>query len=162
MENTGKKYELTFPSDTEIKVVRLIDAPVSLVWKMHVDPELVAKWWGGDKYKTDIEVMDVRAGGKWRYIQTDPNGDVYAFRGEYLEVSEPSKLVNTFEFEPMAGHISTDSYTFEDKDGKTLYTTISIFSNKEDRDGMVASGMESGMSDGFDRFDEVAQELQNK
>jgi len=134
---------------------REFSAPIEKVWKAYTDPEAVAKWWGQRRSKTIVDKMDVRVGGKWRYIQREKDGTEYAFNGEYIEVEAPTKLTSTFEFEPMPGHIITDHATFESlPDGRTKMTVVSTFDNLEDLDGMIASGMESGAEESWDQLEE--------
>ena len=100
--------------------------------------------------------MDVRPGGVWRFIQRDANGNEYAFNGEYREIVPPERLVNTFEFEGVPGHIIVDTATFEEQpDGKTKLTVTSLFDTVEDRDGMLKSGMEDGAIETWDRLAEL-------
>jgi uncharacterized protein YndB with AHSA1/START domain len=100
--------------------------------------------------------MDVRPGGAWRFVSTGTDGSKNAFRGEYREIVPGEKIVQTFEWEPMAGHISIDTATLTDlPGGRTLFTSRSVFSSKEDRDGMIQSGMESGVRETYERLDEV-------
>lgn len=134
---------------------REFSAPIEKVWQAYTDPEAVAKWWGQRRSETIVDKMDVRVGGKWRYIQREKDGTEYAFNGEYIEVEAPTKLTSTFEFEPMPGHIITDHAVFEAlPDGRTKMTVISTFDNLEDLDGMIASGMESGAEESWDQLEE--------
>ena len=98
--------------------------------------------------------MDVRPGGAWRFTCRGPQGE-YAFNGIYKQIDPPAKIVQTFEFEPMAGHISTETMTLQEKDGKTTMTVRSVFASKEDRDGMLNSGMEQGAGETYDRLEEL-------
>jgi uncharacterized protein YndB with AHSA1/START domain len=160
MAATGQsKLKVTTPSDREIVMTRTFDAPRELVFKAFTDPELIAKWWGLRGTSTIVETMDVRPGGAWRYISRGPNGEEYAFRGEYREVVAPEKIVQTFEFEPMPGHIVVDTAIFEERDGKTYFTNTSVFDTKEERDGMLNSGMEGGAAESYDRLDELLATL---
>jgi uncharacterized protein YndB with AHSA1/START domain len=160
MAATGQsKLKVTTPSDREIVMTRTFDAPRELVFKAFTDPELIAKWWGLRGTSTIVETMDVRPGGAWRYISLGPNGEEYAFRGEYREVVAPEKIVQTFEFEPMPGHIVVDTAIFEERDGKTYFTNTSVFDTKEERDGMLNSGMEGGAAESYDRLDELLATL---
>ena len=160
MAATGQsKLKVTTPSDREIVMTRTFDAPRELVFKAFTDPELIAKWWGLRGTTTIVETMDVRPGGAWRYISRGPNGEEYAFRGEYREVVAPEKIVQTFEFEPMPGHIVVDTAIFEERDGKTYFTNTSVFDTKEERDGMLNSGMEGGAAESYDRLDELLATL---
>ena len=152
------KLVVTLPSEKEILLTRVIDAPRELVFKAYTDPKAIPQFWGPRKYTTVVDKMDVRPGGKWRFIQKDEEGQEFAFNGEYREVKAPEKLVHTFEFEPLAGHIAVEHVTFEDMGDKTKIVDRMNFDNKEDRDGMVESGMESGAAELWDRFEELVQQ----
>jgi uncharacterized protein YndB with AHSA1/START domain len=152
--------KVTLPSDLEILVTREFDAPRDVVYKTMTDPKLIPQWWGPRRDATTVDKMEVRPGGKWRFVATPPDGSKYAFRGEYRELIPGEKIVQTFEFEPMAGHISVETATLTDlPGGRTLFTTRSVFTSKEDRDAMVQSGMESGLRETYDRLDEVLASL---
>jgi uncharacterized protein YndB with AHSA1/START domain len=153
--------KVTLPSDTEILITREFDAPRDLVFKAMTDPDLIPRWWGPRNLTTTVDKMDVRPGGRWRFVSGAPDGTKSGFRGEYREVVAPERIVQTFEWEPMAGHISVDTATFTERDGRTLVTVRSKFSSKEDRDGMVASGMEAGLRETHDRFSELLAELRD-
>ena len=155
------KLVVTLPSDTEILQTRTFDAPRDLVWKAISDPALIPLWWGPRKYTTVVDRMDFHTGGKWRFVQTDPNGNIFAFRGEYREVVAPERVVDTFEFEPLAGHISVERMTLTEKNGQTILATLSKVDSKEDRDGMLQSGMESGASETMDRLEELLAQKQH-
>lgn len=154
MTNGNTASSLTTPSDREIVMTRVFDAPRELVFNAYTDPEAVPQWWGLRRSTTIVDRMDVRPGGTWRFIQREADGNEYAFNGEYLEVTPPERLVNTFEFELMPGHIIEDTATFEDLGGKTRVTVTSLFANVEDRDGMLQSGMEEGAVESWDRLAE--------
>ena len=135
---------------------RVFDAPRELVWKACTDPELLPKWWGPRYLTTVVDKMDVKVGGVWRYIQKDAEGNEYAFNGVFKEVAQPERLTYTFEFEPMAGHISTETITFEAlPDGKTRIMTRTVFDTLEDLEGMLQSGMEGGAVETWDRLEEL-------
>ena len=135
---------------------RVFDAPREQVWKVCTDPELVPRWWGPGYLTTVVDKMDVRVGGVWRYIQRDSEGNEYAFNGVFKEVEAPERLTYTFEFEPMAGHISTETITFEAlPDGKTKLTSRTVFDTLEDLEGMLQSGMEGGAVESWDRLEEL-------
>ena len=139
-----------------LSMSRVFDAPRELVWKVYTDPRLVPQWWGPRRLTTVVDKMEVREGGAWRYIQTDAEGNEYAFNGMYTEVVPPERLSYTFEFEPMAGHISTDTLTFEAlPDGKTRITARTTFTSLEDLEGMMQSGMEEGAVETWDRLEEL-------
>jgi uncharacterized protein YndB with AHSA1/START domain len=157
---TSKPHTLTIPSDTEIVMTREFDAPRELIFKAYTDPELVPKWWGLRDNVTTVDVMDVRPGGTWRYVERSPDGQEYGFHGEYREVAPPDRLVYTFEFEGMPGHVIEETVTLEEKNGRTILTATSVFTSKEDRDGMIASGMEGGAAESHNRLAELLAELQ--
>ena len=151
---------LTTPSDREILGTRVFDAPRELVFKAFTDPDVVAQWWGPRKYTTTVDKMDVTPGGAWRFVQRGPDGGDYAFNGVYREVVPPERLVYTFEFEAMPGHISVETITLEKiEGGKTRMTDLLLFDSIEDRDGMLQSGMEAGWAESMDRFSELLQKL---
>lgn len=140
---------------------RVFDTPRELVWKVCSDPELIPKWWGPRYLTTTVDKMELKVGGVWRYIQKDAEGNEYAFNGVYKEVLPPERMVYTFEFEPMAGHVSTDTITLEElPDGKTKITTRTTFETIEDLEGMLQSGMEGGAVETWDRLEEVLVEAQ--
>jgi len=137
---------------------RVFDAPRELVWKVYTDAALVPEWWGPRYLTTVVEKMDLKVDGKWRYIQKDARGNEYAFNGVYKEVKAPERLAYTFEFEPMAGHISTDWITFEELlDGKTRVVARTTFDTLEDLEGMLQSGMEGGAVETWDRLEELLE-----
>jgi len=135
---------------------RVFDAPRELVWKVCTDPELLPKWWGPKGKATIVDKMEVKVGGVWRYIQKDAEGNEYGFNGVFKEVRAPERLAYTFEFEPMAGHVSTETITFEElPDGKTRITSRTTFDTLEDLEGMLQSGMEGGAVETWDRLEEL-------
>lgn len=150
---------VTLPSDTEILITREFDAPRDVVFKAMIDPDLIPRWWGPRGYTTTVDKMDVRPGGAWRFITREPDGKESGFRGEYREVVPNERIVQTFEWEPMAGHISVDTAIFTERNGRTLLTNRTRFSSKEERDGMIQSGMEKGLRETHDRFAELLLEL---
>jgi uncharacterized protein YndB with AHSA1/START domain len=148
------------PSDREVSMTRVFNAPRELVFAAYTDPRHVPNWWGLRRSTTIVDKMDVRPGGLWRYIQREPDGAEYGFNGEYREVVPPERLVYTFEFEGLPGHVVVDTVTFEEEEnGKTRVTALSLFANVEDRDGMVASGMEFGANESWDRLEELLATL---
>ncbi len=152
--------KVTLPSDLEILVTREFDAPRDVVYKAMTDPKLIPQWWGPRRATTIVDKMEVRPGGVWRFVMREADGKESGFRGQYREIVPSEKIVQTFEWEPMAGHISVETATLTDlPDGRTLFTTRSVFASKADRDGMVESGMEGGLRETYERFDEVLVEL---
>jgi uncharacterized protein YndB with AHSA1/START domain len=143
----------------QVVMSHVFDAPRELVWKAYTDPKLIPQWWGPRELKTTVEEMDMKVGGKWRFTQTDPKGETYVFYGEYKELTPPSKAVQTFEFEPFAGHVIVETLTLEEIDGKTKMTTVSQYANIQDLEGMIQSGMESGAVEGVERMVELLQTM---
>jgi uncharacterized protein YndB with AHSA1/START domain len=144
----------------ELKVIldRVFDAPREAVWKVLTDPKSIPKWWGPRNMTTTVDKMDVRAGGAWRYINRDDAGNEYVFHGVYREIDPPKRISDTFNFEGIPpGHELVESLTLEDLDGRTKMTTVSRYANVEDLDGMVASGMESGAVDSWERLAELVE-----
>jgi uncharacterized protein YndB with AHSA1/START domain len=143
------------PERREISMSRLFDAPRELVYRVMLDPKLVPQWWGPRRLTTQVEQMDVRPGGQWRFVQQDADGNVFAFHGEYREVS-PERTVSTFEFEGLPpGHAVLETVTLEEQDGRTLMTVTDTYQSLDDLQGMLQSGMESGASESYDRLEEL-------
>jgi uncharacterized protein YndB with AHSA1/START domain len=161
MATANSTLKVTLPTDREILTTREFDAPRDVVFKAMTNPDLISRWWGPRRYTTTVDKMDVRPGGAWRFIMREPDGRETGFRGEYREVVPPERIVQTFEWEPMAGHVSVETATLTERDGRTLLTVRSLFSSKEDRDGMIESGMEKGQAETYDRFAEVLAELRS-
>jgi uncharacterized protein YndB with AHSA1/START domain len=151
--------DVTTPSEREIRIERVFDAPRDRVFAVYTDPALVPEWWGPRDVTTIVDEMDVKTGGRWRFITRNPDGSETAFRGAYREVTPPERIVQTFEWEPMAGHVSVETATFEDLGDRTKVTTVSLFHTPEERDGMLASGMEGGLNETYARLDELLARL---
>jgi uncharacterized protein YndB with AHSA1/START domain len=150
---------ITTPTDREIKIERVFDAPRDRVFAVYTDPQLIPEWWGPHGTTAVVDRMDVRQGGDWRFVMHGSDGSQTAFRGTYREVSPPERIVQTFEWEGMPGHISVETATFEDLGERTKVTTISIFHTTEERDGMLGSGMEGGLNETYARLDELLARL---
>lgn len=148
------------PGKHDIVMTREFDAPRELVFKAFTDPTLIPKWWGPKDYTTTVDKMDVRMGGIWRYVQHDAQGNDNGFRGVYHEIVPPERLVFTFEWEGLPGHILLETVTFAERDGKTIVTDSSVFQSVEDRDGMVQAGMEHGAAESWDRFETLLPQMQ--
>ena len=151
------------PGQHDYFIVREFDAPRELVFKAFTDPELVSKWLGPHGLKMTIEKYESKDGGSYRYIHEDPNGNKYFFRGVNHEVLPPERIIGTFEFEglPERGHVALQTARFESlPDGRTRLVSQSLFQTVDDRDGMLRSGMERGVKQGFERLDEILASLQ--
>jgi uncharacterized protein YndB with AHSA1/START domain len=154
----GKLEVVVEPGRQDIVITREFEAPRDVVFRAMTDPGLVGSWWGPRNLETIVDKMDPRPGGQWRFVNRDPAGNDVAFNGVYHEVS-PERIIQTFEFEPMAGHVSLETMSLEDLGGRTRATVVSVFQSIEDRDGMVQSGMESGLAETYERLDEVLETL---
>ncbi|MDX6680377.1 MAG: hypothetical protein QOG94_416 [Solirubrobacteraceae bacterium] len=150
---------ITTPSDREIRIERIFDAPRDRVFAVYTDPELIPQWWGPRGTTTEVERMDVRSGGDWRFVAHNSDGSRTGFRGTYREVSPPERIVQTFEWDGMPGYVSVETATFEDLGEHTKVTTVSIFHTTEERDGMLGSGMEGGLNETYARLDELLATL---
>ena len=151
------------PGKHDYFIVREFDAPRELVFKAFTDPELVTKWLGPHGLKMTIEKYESKDGGSYRYIHEDQNGNRHFFRGVNHEVLSPERIIGTFEYEglPERGHVALQTATFEAlPGGRTRFTSQSLFQSVADRDGMLRSGMERGVKQGFERLDEVLANLQ--
>ncbi len=152
---SGKTKFTAVPGKQEVIVTREFDAPRELVWKVMTDPGKLPEWWGPRNLSTEVEKMELRPGGQWRYIQCDADGHEYGFHGVYHTVQAPERTISTFEFEGVPGHVLLETTILEEQDGKTLLTNHVVYQSVEDRDGMIATGMEWGQSEGFDRLEEL-------
>lgn len=149
---------VTTPSEREIRVERIFDAPRELVWRANTEPELVAQWWGRG-HKLDVERLDVVKGGHWRYVEHH-DGGTDGFEGRFAEVVRPERIVQTFEWDGMPGSPSRSTAIFEDLgDGRTRLVQTSLFFTKQERDGMLQSGMEQGMNESFAHLAAVLAKL---
>lgn len=149
----GKLNLIAEPGSHALSITREFNAPRERVFEAYIDPEAVAKWWGQESAMTIVDQMEAKSGGVWRYVQREADGTEYAFKGVYHEVTAPERLVYTFEFEGIPGHVLLETITLTEQDGKTLLTDQSVFQSVEDRDGMIASGMEGGANESMDRLE---------
>jgi uncharacterized protein YndB with AHSA1/START domain len=148
------------PGMPQIVTAREFAAPRDLVYRAHVDPDLLVRWLGPRALTTSIDRYDARNGGTWRYVQRDADGNQYGFHGVFHGDPSPDAIVQTFEFEGVPGHVCLQTVTFAEHGGGTLMRTVVAFQSVEDRDGMVASGMEAGVQDSGERLDELLAKLQ--
>jgi uncharacterized protein YndB with AHSA1/START domain len=148
------------PGIPQIIITREFDAPRGLVFRAYTDPELLVQWLGPRDLALTVERYDTRDGGKWRYINTDAQGNAYGFHGIFHGDPSPDAIVQTFEFEGVPGHVKLDTTTLEQRGSKTLVRTISAFPSVEDRDAMIASDMERGVRDSAERLEELLTRLQ--
>ena len=156
---TETTYAVTVSTDAPTIVVRrFVAAPPALVWRAWTEPDLFARWIGPRYLSTDVLEMDVRVGGGYRFVQTAPDGGTHAFHGDYLEVEPTRRLVSTFVYEPFPDASATDTLELEEVEGGTLMHLSSRHASFETRDGHLAAGMEGGMTEGFERLDELIAE----
>jgi uncharacterized protein YndB with AHSA1/START domain len=145
------------PGKQELFITREFDAPRELVYKAHIDPDLYVQWLGPRGYEMILETFEPHSGGRYRYIHKDKDGNEFGFHGVFHEMSE-ELLIQTFEFEglPERGHVILDTMRLEELPGNRTRATIqSIYQSVSDRDGMVQSGMERGVNEGYERLDEL-------
>ena len=141
-------------------MTRTLNAPRALVWKALSEPEHVVRWWGPHGHTNRVLEFDWRVGGRWKVESTMPDGEVIVFFGEYREIEKPEKVTQTFSFDQLPeGVHSVDTVVLEDHGDKTVYRASSIFPDIASRDGMMASGMEVGVREGFERLDAMLEEF---
>lgn len=156
--NKNKTQITAEPGKQELTITREFDAPRELVFKAHTDPELYSQWLGPRGYETTFETFQPRTGGSYRFVQTNPAGESFGFHGVYHEVTPPERIIGTFEFEgmPERGHVILEVSTFDAlPGGRTRLTSQMVYRSVADRDGMIESGMEHGVEDGYAKLDEL-------
>ena len=143
-----------------IDIEREFDAPVAAVFRAHAEPDLIKQWLGPNGYEMDIDHFDFTSGGGYRYIHRNPAGEEYAFNGVFHVVRENDFAIQTLEFEGFPDVVSIESLTFEDLGGgRTRLRAHAVYPSLEARDGMIASNMEVGVTEGYERLDKVAASL---
>jgi uncharacterized protein YndB with AHSA1/START domain len=146
----------------QILMTRRFDAPRELVYRAFTEPDLLVQWLGPRRLTMEVDRFDLRDGGTWRYIHREDDGTEYGFHGVFHGEPSPDGIVQTFEFEGYPGHVQLDTARFEEQDGRTTVHMNSVFQSIEDRDGMLQSGMETGVSEGFEQLDELlAKQIAN-
>ena len=151
---------VTLPTDTQILITREFAAPRHLVFKAWTTPELIKQWWSADRGKVTVADVDLRVGGKWRYVMVTEEGYEVAFHGEYREIVPNERIVSTEVFEGMPEGEAVDTLTLTETDGRTTLTILVQHSSKEHRDAHINSGMEDGLQDALDLVERVAMSLQ--
>jgi len=154
-------FQATTPSDREIRLTRLFDAPRALVWEAMSRPEHVRRWWGilSDEHSVTTCEIDLRPGGKWRFVGRGPQGE-YAFSGEYREVMPPERVVFTEIFEPFFDGPSLVTSVLSEENGKTRLTVTAEYQSREVRDMVMGTGMANGAAISYDRLEDVIDQLQ--
>ncbi len=156
---SGGSATVTLPTDEQILITREFDAPRHLVYQAWTTPELVRRWWSGQRGEMTIAEIDLRVGGTWRYVMTATGGFEVAFHGEYREIVENERIVSTEVYEAMPDGEALNTITFTETDGRTTLTVLVEHTSKEDRDGHVTSGMEGGIQEGMDLLEQIAVSL---
>jgi uncharacterized protein YndB with AHSA1/START domain len=156
-------FKVSTPSDREIRMTRLFDAPRSLVFEAMTRPEHVKQWWGrlGEGYSVPVCEIDLRPGGKWRFVNRHPNGEA-GFNGEYREITPPSRLVFTEIFEEYPDSVSVVTAEFTEEAGKTRLTATVSYPSPEVRDMVLKSGMSEGAAISYDRLEDLVAKLQTR
>ncbi len=150
------------PGKQEFFITREFDAPRELVFKAHTDPKLYTQWLGPRRLTMTLEKFDPRSGGSWRYIHKDKDGNEYGFHGVIHEVLPPERVIDTFEYEglPEKGHVALQTLRLEElPGGRTRLTAQAVFQSVADRDGMIQSGAEEGVSESHERLDELLKQM---
>jgi uncharacterized protein YndB with AHSA1/START domain len=153
----ANRATVSTPGDRDIHIERLLNAPRGRVWRALNDADQIAQWWGRGN-KMTIEKHEPWRGGHWRYVEHSDHGD-QGFEGRYREVTPEERMVRTFEWDGMPAHVIIETMTLEDLgDGRTKVVIDSLFHTREERDGMLQSGMEGGMNESFDALDRLLAE----
>ncbi|HEY0002917.1 MAG TPA: SRPBCC family protein [Actinoplanes sp.] len=154
--------KVTLPADNQILITREFDAPRHLVWRAYTEPELIKRWWAGERGEVASVEVDLRVGGHWRYVMVASPGFEVAFHGEYREIAAPERLVNTEAFEGIPdpdGNAALVTVTLTEKDGRTFLEALVEHKDQAGRDMHINSGMESGMQGSYDNLERVAASL---
>lgn len=154
MPETTTRTKITTPTDREIRIERVVNAPRDRVWRAYAEPALVAQWWGRG-HKLVVERMEFHRGGHWRYVEHGPTG-VHGFEGRYREVTPPQRFVRSFEWDGMPAHVAIETVSLEDLgDGRTRIVILMQMHTPEERDGFLQSGMQQGMDAAFAQLDKL-------
>lgn len=154
-------FKVTTPSDQEIRMTRLFNAPPQLVFEAMTRPEHVTQWWGrlGEGYSVPVCEIDLRVGGRWRFVNRHPHGEA-AFHGEYREITPPSRLVYTEIFEEFPDTVSVVTAEFVEEGSQTRMTATVRYPSLEIRDMVLATGMSAGAGTSYDRLEDLVAALQ--
>jgi uncharacterized protein YndB with AHSA1/START domain len=157
----SESFTVTTPSDCEIRLTRLFDAPRYLVFEAMTRPQHIKRWWGclGEGYSVPVCEVDLRVGGAWRFVNRHPKGEA-VFYGEYREIMPPSRLVFTEIFEPFPDSVSVVTTEFTEESGKTRMTATVRYPSQEVRDMVLGTGMARGAGISYDRLEDLVAELQ--
>ena len=156
---SSRTASVTLPTDEQILIAREFDAPKHLVWEAWTSPELVKRWWHANRGEVTVVEIDLRVGGKWRYVMVADGGLEVGFHGEYREIVPDERIVSTEIYEGYPDEEAVNTATFTEADGRTTLAILVQHSSKEARDAHIDSGMEAGMQDAFDLLEQVAVSL---
>ena len=157
--SSSGKTAVEFPGDTQILVTREFEAPSHLVYEAWTTPELVKRWWSGDRGEVTNAELDLRTGGTWRYVMTGSGGSEVVFHGEYREIVPDERIVSTEMYEGMPEAGAVNTVMFEEKDGRTTLTLIVQHVNQEYREAHINSGVEASMQSAMDHLEQVVGSL---
>jgi uncharacterized protein YndB with AHSA1/START domain len=150
---------VSLPTNTQILITRDFDAPKHLVYKAWTTPELIKRWWSANRGQVTVADVDLRVGGKWRFVIVTHRGYEVGFHGEYQELIPNERIVCTEVYEGMPDGEAVNTMTFTEKDGVSTLTTLVQHTCQEHRDAHINSGMEAGMQDAMDLLEQVATSL---
>jgi len=159
MSTTARTSDLSVtaaPNSHEIAFTRTFDAPRDAVYALYTDADAIPQWWGPRRFRTVVDELDLRVGGRWRFLNIDSDDNEYGFHGVFHEITPGERIVQTFEFEGAPGHVSLETLSFgDDADGRTRLTGTSVSLSVEARDAIVSSGMEGGLAETYERLEEL-------
>lgn len=147
---------VTLAGDTDIVITREFDAPRHLVYRACTEPELVRRWWAGERGEVISAEIDLRVGGRWRYVMVAHGGFEVAFHGEYREIVPDERIVSTEVYEGVPDAEALNTVALTEHDGRTTLTVLVQHQLREHRDAHIGSGMEAGMQESYDRLERVA------
>jgi uncharacterized protein YndB with AHSA1/START domain len=150
---------VTLPTDEQILITREFDAPKHLVYRAWTTPDLVRRWWNANRGEVTVAEIDLRVGGRWRYVMVTEDGLEVGFHGEYREIVPNERIVSTEVYEGFPEGEAVDTLTLTETDGRTRLTILVQHTSKEHRDAHVNSGMEAGLQDALDLLEQVAVSL---
>jgi uncharacterized protein YndB with AHSA1/START domain len=159
---SNRRAEVTLPTDEQILITRKFDAPRHLVYKAYTTPELVGRWWHANRGDVKVVEIDLRVGGRWRYVMVAHDGTEVAFHGEYRDLVPDERIVSTEFYEGVPAGVSEDeattlnTVTFTEADGRTQLTLLIEAKNRVTRDAIIASGMEDGLQDALELLEQAA------
>jgi uncharacterized protein YndB with AHSA1/START domain len=159
MTSSAKRATVTLPTDEQILITREFDAPKQLVYRALTTPELIKRWWSGDRGTVTLAEVDLRVGGTWRYVMVAHGDFEVAFHGEYREIEPDERIVNTEVYEGMPEGEALTTTTLTEDGGRTTLEILMQLSSREERDAVIETGMESGMQEAMDHLEQVAISL---